>query len=179
MTNLSSLVQITLEEAGYRTWLVSLENLSPICFEDEAVMGFVCILDEPESLVSRWRVLEKGLLTKHAPFLRAAGQKAWNVYSVFLCAKASSEILRREISFIGEDLEHTRKIAASGLVGREDVVSALLPLLPLQYSPSMDREDLVERLRKRVEAITPGASSAVLDASIGPKEVVAILHEQT
>jgi hypothetical protein len=179
MTNLSSLTQLILEEAGYRTWLVSIDNLSAIGFEDEAVMGFVCEFDDPETLLSRWHAVETGLLTRHAPFLREAGQKAWNVYSVFLCTKSLDDVSRRRVAFIEEDLERTRKIAASGLVGRQDVITALLPLLAIQYRPSMDREDLVDRLRKRVDTIAPGVSTAVVDASIDPRDVVALLHDQT
>jgi hypothetical protein len=178
MSTVSSLAQIILEEAGYETWLVSLESLTAVCFEDDSAMGFVCTFDDADSLISRWRGVEHALLTKHAPFLRSAGQKAWNVYSVFLSEKPADAIVRRQLSFIEENLELTRKIAASGLVGRNAVATALLPLLPLQYRPSMDREDLVERLKRRIEAIVPGVGATIVDSDVPPADVVSLLNEK-
>jgi len=179
MTNLNSTVQVVLQEAGYRTWLVTLDSLVPICFEDEAVMGFVCIFDDMASLINRWRAVETELLIRHAGFLREAGEKAWNVYSIFLCSVGSDETKQRQIRSIEEDLERTRKITACGLVGREDVVSALLPILPLQSRPIMERENVVDRLRKRIDTIAPVATAAILDLNTSPAAVVPLLQGKT
>ncbi len=164
MTNLNSTVQVVLQEAGYRTWLVTLDSLVPICFEDEAVMGFVCIFDDMASLINRWRAVETEL---------------WNVYSIFLCSVGSDETKQRQIRSIEEDLERTRKITACGLVGREDVVSALLPILPLQSRPIMERENVVDRLRKRIDTIAPVATAAILDLNTSPAAVVPLLQGKT
>ena len=80
MTDITSSVQIILQEAGYATWLVPVEQITAVCFEDAAVMGFVCVFDEPESLLRSWRSVESVLLARHAPRFREAEDKAWNVY---------------------------------------------------------------------------------------------------
>jgi hypothetical protein len=63
-----------------------------------------------------------------SPALKKAGEKTWNVYSVFLCAAGAVEDEARAIRWIEEDLQRTRKV--TGLVpnGRGDMVTALLPL---------------------------------------------------
>src|ERR1035441_6158734 len=43
MTDLKSPVQVVLQDAGYETWLMSVDDLPSIGFEDNAVMGFVCL----------------------------------------------------------------------------------------------------------------------------------------
>ena len=86
MTDLISTLQIVLQEAGYKTWLASVERLTTVCFEDEAIMGFACVFGDAKSLLDQWRTVEGALLNRYAPRLREAEDKAWNVYSVFLSA---------------------------------------------------------------------------------------------
>ena len=129
--DLPSSVQVILQEAGYRTWLTSVDHLTTICFEDEAIMGFVSTFKEPKELLEQWHRIETALLARHATGLRRAEDKAWNVYSVFLCSASGSEIQTREVRSIEENLELTRKIAAAGLPSHDDIVRALLPVLPI------------------------------------------------
>jgi hypothetical protein len=175
MTDITTSVQIILQEAGYATWLVPVEQITAVCFEDAAVMGFACAFDEPEWLLQSWRSVESVLLTRHAPRFREAEDKAWNVYSIFLCPKSASEEASREIRRIDEDLERTRKIAACGLVGHEAIVTALLPVLPIQYRPRLEEEDLTERLKKRIASIAPAAANVALDDNVPPGDVVRLL----
>jgi hypothetical protein len=175
MTDVTSTVQIVLQEAGYETWLVSIEELTVVCFEDDAVMGFVSIFEEPNALLASWRKIEAIFLARHAPRLREAQEKAWNVYSIFLCSAAPSPDQAREIRRIDEDLEQTRKVASCGLVGQEEIVAALLPLLPIQSRPRLEGEDLTERLRRRIASIAPAAVDMALDEGIAPAEVVRLL----
>jgi hypothetical protein len=177
MTDLRSAVQIVLQGAGYQTWLASVEGLVAVVFEDEAVMGFAIMFDDVLSLFKRWHDVETMLLQRHAPSLQRAGEKTWNIYSVFLCSGNADDVQRREIRLLEEDLERTRKIAACGLATRDDVVTALLPLLPLQYQPLLDTEDLdvTQRLRKRIASIAPAAAHVALDPAVRPLEVVRLL----
>jgi hypothetical protein len=175
MTDTTPTVQIVLEEAGYAVWLAPIDQLTAVCFEDEAIMGFVCVLAEPEDLLSRWRSIESALLARYAARFRAAGDKAWNVYSIFLCPKQGNEEQTAEIRRIDEDLERTRKIAACGLAGKTDIVTALLPVLPIQYRPILEEEDLTARLKKRITSIAPAAVDVVLDETIPASEVVPLL----
>jgi hypothetical protein len=177
MTDLKSPVQVVLQDAGYETWLMSVDGLPAVGFEDSAVMGFVCIFEDASSLLRRWRDLETKLLTGHASSLQKAGEKTWNIYCVFLSSGTTDEVHLREIRWIEEDLERTRKIAACGLSTRDEIVKALLPLLPIQRQPFLDTEDfdLTQRLRKRIASIAPDAAGAVLDESVTPAEVVRLL----
>lgn len=177
MTDLKSPVQIVLQDAGYETWLLSVDGLPTVGFEDSAVMGFVCLFEDAPSLLRRWRDLETRLLTLYASSLRKAGEKTWNIYSVFLTSGIADEILLREIRWIEEDLERTRKIAACGMSSRDEILKALLPLLPIQRQPLLDSEDfdLTQRLRKRIASIAPDAANAVLDGTVTPIEVVRLL----
>jgi len=179
MTDLTSTVQIILQEAGYETWLTSIEELTAICFEDDAVMGFACIFDQPNSLLSRWRDVESIFVASHALRFRDAEDKAWNVYSIFLCAGTASADQIREVRSIDEDLEKTRKVASCGLVGQEDMIAALLPILPIQSRPRLEGEDLTERLKKRIAGIAPAAVDVVLDEQVTPVEVARLLGGQS
>jgi hypothetical protein len=80
MTELRSPVQVVLQDAGYQTWLSSVGEETVIVFEDDAVMGFVCVFDDVTSVLRRWREMETSLLTAHAPALQRGGEKTWNVY---------------------------------------------------------------------------------------------------
>lgn len=170
MSDMLSLVQGVLQEGGYRTWLAPIEKRTGVCFEDDAVMGFAVLFDDTTSLLAGWRNAEAAFLNMHGDDIRGGGDKAWNVYSVFL-ATASGPSTARDIRQIEEDLERTRKIAASGVSHREALIAALLPLLPLQQQPALDREDVAERFRRRVVAIAPSAAEILLNESVHPKDV--------
>jgi hypothetical protein len=179
MTDVASSAQIILQEAAFETWLVAVDQYTAVCFEDNAVMGFVYVFDEPQALLLRWRSMETALLNRNAPRFREAEEKAWNIYSIFLCAKTASEEETREIRRIDEDLERTRKIAACGLAGHADIVAALLPILPIQHRPQLGSEDLTERLKRRIAAVAPAAVNVALDDKIPPAEVVRLLGAPT
>jgi hypothetical protein len=179
MTDLRSAIQVILQESGYRTSLVSVDSLVSVCFEDDAVLGFACIFDDVATLLARWQILETALLTQHAARLQIAGDKAWNVYCAFLCAGDATPIEQHEIDWIEENQERTRKIEAAGLAGLEELVEALLPVLPLQYRAVLSTEDLTERLRKRIEMIAPEASAAALDNKVSTAEVARLLGAPT
>lgn len=179
MMDLTSTVQVILQEAGYYTWLTSVDRQTAICFEDDAVMGFVSTFKDSQELLKSWEATESTLLARHAVGLRRAEDKAWNVYSVFLSSASGSESETREVRRIEENLERTRKIAAGGLVSQEDIIKAMLPVLPLQYSPRLDSDDLTERLRKRIATIVPSAADAVLDDQIPATEVVRLFGRPT
>lgn len=181
MTELQSPVQVVLQDAGYQTWLSSVSDDTVIVFEDDAVMGFVCLFDDVTSMLQRWREMETSFLRAHAPALQRGGEKTWNVYCAFLCSAAPDKAQVRPVRWIEEDLERTRKIAACGLTNRDQIVNALLPLLPIQYQPILESEefDLTQRLRKRISDIAPGAASAALDDAVPANEIVRMLGAQS
>jgi hypothetical protein len=177
MTDFTSPLQVVLQEAGYQTWVVSVSGIETVCFEDDAVMGFACIFGDAATLLAHWREVETMWLRKHAPSLHKAGEKTWNLYSVFLCTSSADPIQMRELRAIEEDLERTRKIASCALNNRTALIAAVLPLLPLQSQPILDSDDfdLTQRLRKRIATIAPAAAGAALDLGVSPNEVVRLL----
>ena len=175
MIDLLSTMQVVLRDAGFSTRLTSVDRSSIVCFEDDALMGFGCVFEDPGGLLTRWKATETSLLTRYAPSFRAAAEKAWNVYCLFLCGAAADPIQNREVRWIEEDLDRTRKVAACGLASREDLLRALLPVLPLQYQPVLRAEDVTERLQTRIRSIAPRASHVVLDQAVSPAEVVRLL----
>jgi hypothetical protein len=176
--NLKSQLQIVLQEAGYQTWLTAVNKLGAIGFEDNSVMGFACIFETAEALLQQWRHVETEWLNAHVLSLQKAGDKTWNVYSVFLCDERTTDVQKREINWIEEDLERTRKIATSGITDRASLITALLPLLPLQFQPILDSEDfdLTQRLRKRIRDIAPSIEAVALDEKTSPSEVARLLE---
>jgi hypothetical protein len=77
-------MQNVLQQANFVTHLVSVNQLPVVHFEDDTLVGFGCVFDQPDELLIRWKTLETSLLTRYAPRFRLAGDKAWNVYCIFL-----------------------------------------------------------------------------------------------
>jgi hypothetical protein len=181
MTDLKSPLQGLLQDSGYHTWLAIVDGLEVVGFEDDAVMGFACVFESVEALLKEWRSIESKILRKHAPALQRAGEKTWNVYSVFVTSGPATPSQLREVRWVEENLEKTRKITGCQLSSREDLVNTLLPLLPLQHQPQLDSEDfdLRQRLRKRIVGIAPNLSDAALDENMSPSEIVRLLGVDT
>jgi len=163
MIDVLATAQLMLRDAKFVTRQRFLAENSILGFEDESLMGFCLAFASASDLLMQWQERELEILKHFSSNFREAREKAWNVYCVFLCAAPGSADEVRQIRWIEENLEQTRKIAACGLNSREDVLQALLPLLPLQYQPQLLAEDASERLRARIEQLAPGASEIVLD----------------
>jgi hypothetical protein len=144
-------------------------------------MGFACVFETAKILLSEWPALETKFLMNFSPALKRAGEKTWNVYSVFLCAENASEDETRAIRWIEENLERTRKVTGIVPNGRGDLITALLPLLPIQYQPRLDSEDfdLTQRLGRRIASIAPPAERAALDSGVPASEVVRLLGAES
>lgn len=179
MIDLLSTSQVLLREAGFSVRLTSVGKTSVVCFEDEALIGFCSSFGEPQDLLDGWKPFEGEMLNRFAPQIRTAGDKAWNVYCVFLCSTSGNSLQNRAVAWIEEDLERTRKIAACAVGSREDLIRALLPVLPIQYQPALEHEDLTERLQRRIADIAPAAARIALDPSVAPAEVVRVLGERS
>jgi hypothetical protein len=175
MIDVLSTMQVVLREAGFATRLASLDRSPIVCFEDDVLTGFGRVFEDPESLLTHWKAAEMSFLKLFASSFRSAGDKAWNVYCIFLCRRAADSAQNRQVRWVEEDLNRTRKVAACGLGSRDDLVRILLPILPLQHQPVLRAEDLTKRLLTRIHAIAPKASAVVLDESVSPAEVVRLL----
>jgi len=175
MSDLTSALQVILQESGYRTAPVSIGDTLAVLFEDIALLGFVVMFEDVRTLLGCWQAVETLLLTTYAPHLQAAGDKAWNVYCAFLSMADASAIEQHELDWIEENQERTRKIAAAGILGQAELFGALLPVLPLQYRAAVASEDLTARLQKRIATIAPNIAATALDEHVPAAEVARIL----
>jgi hypothetical protein len=179
MIDIFGTAQTILRESGYWTRLLSFEQTSILSFEDESVLGFCYIFSDPTALLTGWKSIETELLNRHGVRFRSAGDKAWNIYSIFVSGETADPIQTREVRWIEENLERTRKIATCGISTRETLQRALLPLLRLQYRPSLQPDGLTERLQRRIATIAPSAANVVLKDDVPPIEVVRLLEGQS
>ena len=58
-------------------------------------------------------------------------------------------------------------------------MTALLPVLPIQYRPRLEEEDLTDRLKERIASIAPAAANVALDDNVPPADVVRLLGAPT
>jgi hypothetical protein len=177
MIDVLSTAQLVLRDAGFAPRSRVVERGTVVCFEDDALIGFCSVFDDPVTMLQGWRSREQSILRQFTSSFHEAGDKAWNVYCVFLSGGSGDAEQTRQVQWIEEDLERTRKIAACGLGSRDDVVRALLPVLPLQHQPQLQAEDATERLRRRITTLAPKAGSAALDLDVPPAEVIRLIGE--
>jgi hypothetical protein len=166
-----------LQESGYTARLSRQLSVDVLCFEDDSLIGCICDFPDPTALLSSWRGAEEAFLRANANRFRVAGEKAWNVYCVFLTVVEGDERRRREIKRIEEDLNRTRKLAMSGVSNKQLLTDTLLPLLPLQQKPVLETEDYEQRLRRRLaRTVSPLVENAA-DESTNPEDIAKILRE--
>jgi len=177
MIDVLSTAQLALRDSGFVPRSRVVGRSTVVCFEDEALIGFCSVFDDVASLLQGWQAREQSILRQFTTSFHQAGDKAWNVYCIFLSAALPNPEEARQVRWIEEDLERTRKIAACGLASRDDVVRALLPVLPLQHQPKLEAEDATERLRRRITTLAPKAGMAALDPIVSPTEVVRLIGE--
>lgn len=176
MIDIQSMSQVILKDAGYDVRLASLQSGTIACFEDAAIIGFVATFTSAPELIKKWKAYETEILSRFAPNFRAAGDKAWNVYCCFLTDGVPNPTETREIGWIEENLELTRKLAAAGIGTREELTRALLPLLPIQYQPVLLETEITERLGKRIAEIAPAVALVALDDKVPAQDVVGLLE---
>ena len=172
--DLAKEVEVVLRDAGFETWPWG-DGLGPvICFEDETVLGFVHVFTSIQSLLSGWESAEDKALARFNPALRKAGEKAWNVYSIFLSEEDPSSMSFEKINRIEENFRQTRKIAKGGISSTESVRNALLPLLPISSLSVIDSVSFEDRLQSSLQEIHADGAKAFLKGII-PLDVVNIL----
>lgn len=179
MIDLLSTTQVLLKDAGYTVRLSTIQRETLICFEDTAVMGFCSTFVSPEELIKKWMAYENEIISRFSANFRAAGEKAWNVYSIFLTDAVATDVDRREIGKIEENLERTRKLAASGISSREELIGVLLPLLSIQFQPKLPDGDITARLKRRIGEIAPGVRDITLDNAVPVADVLSLLGGRT
>lgn len=174
--DITTQTEIILRSAGYDTWTWTGATPVVTCFENAALIGFVHVFPSAEELLARWESAQQAVLSRHYAALRAAGAKAWNVYSVFL-AEEQAPSQQRVVERIEEDFSLTRKIARAGIRTQDDIERALLPLIAVKAQPLLSDTDFENRLRVRLIDV----SENVLTAFVGPTsadEVARMILEQ-
>ena len=138
------------EKYGYETFNFKEEPISFI-FEDQSLLGFVCVCDSVQDILDKWQQVQDSFLSKSARLLSSDPLKAWNVYSVYLTEGNAPKDHQLDLIIIEEDLRGTRKIVGHGILTRTDLENALLPLLPIRQKVLLTTEDYLERLETRIE----------------------------
>lgn len=165
--------EIVLREAGYVTWPWTGASPPIICFENATLVGFVHVFDTARELLDGWETAQQRVLARYAAGLRAAGAKAWNVYSVFLTSELVPD-LQRSVEKLEENFSLTRKIARTGIQTAEDVSNVLMSLGPIKAQPLLENANIADRVRARAKDVPSDALNAFL-SDLSPEDVVEIL----
>lgn len=174
--DIATQAEILLRSAGYDTW--SRGGAAPVvtCFENAALIGFLHVFPSAGELLNSWESAQQSVLSRHSTALRAAGAKAWNVYSVFLAEETDTKH-QREVERIEEDFSLTRKIARAGVRTHNDLEHALMPLLGVKAKALLVDSDFEDRLRLRLKSVSPDVIAAFLGSN-GATEVAEMLGEK-
>lgn len=160
--NLSKDTEILLRDAGYQTWPWEERPVPVVCFEDDTILGFVHIFDSAEMIEGQWESAQSAALTRFRPALRGAGEKAWNVYSIFLTVAPVDQKIDILLDRIEEDFHLTRKIARAGVKSQGALREALLPILPIRNRPEINKSNIEVRLEESLSKIHPAGANAFL-----------------
>ena len=163
--------QDTLRRAGYTVEPTRLGDRDALLFESDTYLGFVVAYPDTPSLLAGRHVDERAFLARFTPDLRAAQDKAWNTYFVWLAHDPPTQDDAAALTLLEEDLSGARKIAAADVRTPDDAEAALASLLPLQVPPVLDRVDVPAEIRSRTPELDPHAVEAFL--SDAPVEHVA------
>lgn len=169
--DIASQTEILLRDAGYETWVWTGPLAPVVLFESQTVAGFVHVFADGQTLLNTWFEAQRQTLDRHALVLRGAGDKAWNIYAVFLAGTATLEEVR-EIERLDEDFALTRKIGRANLQTSDELRTALLPLLPIQSSGVAEAPRFEDLLRGRVKNVP----EKVVEAFLGPAKAPDVAH---
>ena len=172
MTGLYELASRRLEDAAFDVTAVAGEEHQAFLFENNTVLGFSIVYDNAADIISHGSRDADRLIAARRFQLKAAGQKAWNAYVLFLAAGRPSPAEAVALSLIEEDLVGYRKIARAGCDDLEVLSRALLPLLPVQAAPVLDAVDSKVEVRQRATEI----STKLLDAFLSEADEQIVLQ---
>lgn len=175
--DIATQTEVLLRGAGYETWTWAGATPPVICFENAALIGFVHVFPSTSDLLSRWQEAQNAALSRHGPALRAAGAKAWNVYSVFLTEEQAPN-RHWLVERIEEDFTLTRKIARASVRTQDDLERTLLPLTAIRAQPLVSEADFEDRLRARLKDVPSNVLAAFLGTT-SAEEVARILSEES
>ena len=159
--DISKEAQIILRDGGYDTWEWNDASVPIVYFENDVILGFIYLFNDIDYLKNSWEELQQIVIDKFKPNFKAAGNKAWNVYSIFLSTSESEDSVT--LDYIEENFNHTRKIARSNIVSKESLKNALLSILPLVNKPILDEFTFNDALRANLARIREDAAEAFMN----------------
>lgn len=170
MSNLLDNADAVLSQAGYD---VQRSARSPdlLLFENDSVLGFLFGYPTVSNLMGSWASDADAIAAERRFQLRAAGQKAWNVYLVLLAEHSTTYAEVVALSLIEEDLSGMRKIARGNVSNSIAVREALLPLIAIQARPELPPVDMPAEIRLRTTELPQEAVDAFLSSA--PDAVIA------
>ena len=168
--------EIVLRDAGFETWPWENGPVPVVCFENDASLGFVHFFDGAVELQEGWQGAQDASLARFTLALRGAGEKAWNVYAIFLAKEPADDGSVASLDRIEENFSYTRKIVRAGIRSQEELTGALLPLLPIRNSPRIDASNFEARLDAALQKIHPKGGRALL-GNAKPVDIAQILAE--
>jgi hypothetical protein len=142
-------VESFLMAEGYSVWQSSaLDGVTE--FEDAALFGFSLHYANVKELLRKWQSDHDQFLKFRADRIRHAAEKRPNLYAVFLTSGEADNEQMNDVIAIEENFIASRKIVGSKIGNSKDLRKALLPLSRLGAKPTIEKEDLDERLRSRL-----------------------------
>lgn len=177
LMDITAQAQVFLRNSAFRTRELKGDDALRVFFENSSLIGFLYVFESSKDLISNWEKYQATTINKYSAALRRTGNKASNVYSVFLTHDEANAETERRIANIEEDLTQTRKIARAKVRDRDDLRDALLPLLGISVRPVIEDSDFQERLRSKLRDISDEALGGFLGEA-SPAEIVQILAEE-
>ena len=165
-----------LQEANYDIAGSSIDGRRSAVFENDTILGFAFFYNAAGDLIRSWSADADALIATRRFQLKAAGNKAWNTYVLFLATNRPSPREVVALSLIEEDLSGYRKIARAGCVDMANLNRALLPLLPVQSAPVLSAIDSKLEVRQRATDVSPKILDAFL--SDADEQIVLQMLEQ-
>jgi hypothetical protein len=165
-----------LRDASFDVAGASSEHGEAAIFENDTILGFAFFYDTATDLIRLWATDADALIATRRFQLKAAGNKAWNTYVLFLAMQRPSPIEIVALSIIEENLAGYRKIARAGCASAADLNRALLPLLPIQSAPVLEAVDSKVEVRQRATELSPKILDAFL--SEADEQIVLQMLEQ-
>ena len=132
-----------------------------LTFEGPSVLGFLIEFDSTETLIETWQEKLQEAQSRYQLALRSSGEKAWNAYAIMLTQDNATSDQKVVLQSIEENLTGTRKIVRAEINGKQELIQALLPLLPIQSHPKLPPIDIVDEIRKRTTELPEDALDAL------------------
>lgn len=147
-----------LREWGYEV-VPSSAGEPNLYFENRILVGAVYVLKNIEELRGNWESIQESFFRRHAPGLRASGQKSLNVVLAYLIVDETTSSIIEELEY---NFVASRKIIRVGVCS-ENVADCLLPLAPILSEKKFTLQDPIEVLQNTLR-FSPQEMEALLDA---------------